>query len=184
MSRVPAHLLTDVHDKRTRQLVREVWSRLPAHDRAVLRALITHISDDDNETGDASILGYAASDNVGGDNWLGETPDYRVSFHGVAGVSDATGRWIIAHEFAHVVLRHGSLPPAVHHLYDKESQAAVALYNWHEDEADMQVVKWGFWDDLLIALREIPTRQMPRWAVKLFVALSKAPQFAYGVAND
>ena len=75
---------------------------------------------------------------------------------------------VIAHEFAHVVLRHlqlsvvimnlENLEPPVYTFEDKNN-----ITELYEDEADLQVWVWGFDNELRSYFEECPESRRPRW---------------------
>ncbi len=175
MSSVPQRLVHSIDDKRLRKLVFRVWKRLPACDRHVLRDLLTDIMDDEPE--DEPILATASAG------------CFSMSFEGVPAAevvncvlnltnakgiqSDTACVYVIAHEFAHVVLRHTQLGTTVAYLmglippigFTKEDCAALKACE--EDQADLQAWTWGFRSEFRAFLRAFPEARRPRWFVEL-----------------
>lgn len=166
------HVSQGIRDKRIGRLIKRVWKRIPAYDRAVLREFIISISDEGDEP--EHILGMVMPSDTSG-VWDGNAGDAAIDnsaivyfTHAKDIKSDDACMAVIAHEFAHVVLRHyqygavvGGLinfnPP----IYTKDQLNQQEDYE--EDAAYLQVWIWGFKDELRTLLKEhSPTRQ-PRW---------------------
>jgi len=162
-------------DWRIVKLVDAVYWRLPAHDRHVLRGIVSNIdcphSDADGALG-AVAMPFAETmvDGIQAlhDRWV------EVRLIGTARVrSDAAVMYTIAHEFAHVVLRHNQMSLTVANLNALPGQGVYcdadmdALKGWHEDEADPQIWVWGFHDEMAAFLDEFPEAHRPRWYVEL-----------------
>lgn len=167
----PLNFYIQVEDPRVQQLIVQVWRRLPPHDRAVLRALVSEVWDhegQDNVLGSVSQIDPPSVYN-------GNAGDVAIDLYrtvnlgvGKSTASDAACQFVIAHEFAHVVLRHSQIAtvvssldgidPPIHPDDDVEQ-----LKRWHEEEADLQCWAWGFQDEMRAFLAEYPNALKPRW---------------------
>lgn len=180
MAEIPARFLFHLESDRLRRLVTQVWDRLPEHDQAVLAALVISVSDY-AKMPLGSTLGLASC----------VAPD--TMFNGCAALaaqdlshivylpraaetgSDSAVTYIIAHEFAHVVLRHTEMSVVVGNLLGFKPDPIYTkdqlhdLSDWHEDAADLQVWLWGFRDELAAFQKAYPGSRKPRWDVQLEV---------------
>jgi hypothetical protein len=171
----PFHFLHGIDDERIRHLIVSVWRRLPIHDQAVLEESVSSVGfypglDEDHVLAsvtpgepDSAIDGIAAQ--------IAEELYPVVNLDGARQIrSDKSCMFVIAHEFAHVVLRHyqintvvGLLAP----LGEPYRDAEIAhLKQWHEDEADLLVWVWGFQEELEAFREEFPESRCPRWYVE------------------
>jgi hypothetical protein len=113
-SEAPEYLLFHVEDDRLKRLINRVWQRLPAHDRHVLCELLLQISDGMPDK-DPEVLGSAglivpSSPMKGCVAQIARNASYSISLYRAKEIeSDAACMFVIAHEFAHVVLRHGEM---------------------------------------------------------------------------
>jgi len=179
----PARFLDQVQDDRLRRLIVCVWRRLPLSDRLFLRERVVLVTDDPHRAGienesrkagpECDWLGYAGLVTEG----LAWSVEYGIE-HVVALAprareieSDAALVAIIAHEFAHVVLRHNIMTCVVadvifSNVKDGYTRRDLArLGRWHEDAADLQVWHWDFRDELVTFLDAHPERVRPGWYV-------------------
>lgn len=172
-SKIPAPLIRRINDERTRRLVHQVWQRLPAHDRAVLRALLSTITLTKSELGHTS-LAYAGGIDPslldGNPAQAIEDLIYEVSLHRVPEVeADTAALFVIAHEFAHVVLRHPQIAIVSASLrgltYSDDDLEAEKVQ--HEDEANLQVWAWGFQAEMRAFFDAYPESPRPRWDVDI-----------------
>jgi hypothetical protein len=168
-------------DERLKRLTRQVWRRIPACDRAVLRELLQEVSDSYPQ--DTNILGTAqpvdpdlmqdgCAANIVKEVYhiveLGrvrEIPDDDAACH------------VIAHEFAHVVLRHTEMRVVAANLLMFElytDSDLDTLRDWHEDHADLQAWLWGFEREMHAFFVACPEARRPRW----YVNLSTQPEAA------
>jgi hypothetical protein len=104
---IPFRFIHGLEDERLIRLLKRVWKRLPACDRRVLRKLVTDVNDytfEKHELGSAHIVdsGWSMSGNAGDAVMELENS---VNLGGAKKIrSDAACMFVIAHEFAHVVL--------------------------------------------------------------------------------
>lgn len=153
-------LLAGIADARTRRLFREVWGRLPAHDRALLAATVRAVTAD------------TGGPNFGQVSDVDEHLTVTVNLVGLARVTDdraATG--VIAHELAHVAGRHHLLMPIqglrvlAGAAMDEREDLTIAAYL--EDCAwFLAAVGWGFGAELRAFLAEYPRTHWPRWLAR------------------
>jgi hypothetical protein len=173
MSKIPLYFLYGVEDERTQRLMKRVWQRIPAHDRHVLRELVLDVSDPgDSSDGTLGSTGGVDPNTLfdGCAAQVAEGLNLTVRLGGVKKAqSDAVGMYIIAHEFAHVVLRHSEMSVVVGLLHNLGYTDADqdTLKEWHEDEADLLAWLWGFKDELQAFLDAYPKARRPRWYVTL-----------------
>jgi hypothetical protein len=168
-------------DRRIIRLADAAYQRLPEHDRHVLRELIL----------DVHIRSEADSEL----NWLGQAGDVDTDAYidGIQAVysedaqidlsqtklaqSDAAALYIIAHEFAHVVLRHWQMSATAGNLASLDfaypGDAMADLKSWHEDHAALQAWVWGFREEMAAFFDEFPKSPRPRWYI---VAHWEAPE--------
>jgi hypothetical protein len=165
-------------DERLRRLVNKVWERLPASDRHVLRDLVSDISDHEDE--DQSVLGSVGLadpslplNGNAGDIARSSPPHMKLGrLKHVE--SDQAVMFVIAHECAHVVLRHSEMSTTVGSLYDLDfkppiySEVAVAeIQELREDAADLQAYVWGFGEEMKAFHAAFPEARRSRWDVEL-----------------
>ncbi len=142
MKTISARVLKHVNSKRLRRLVQEVWARLPACDRHVLSALVAEI----NDHAPLTVSNYGQCSAVG---------DGHVRVVLARSMrSDSATRAVIAHEFAHALLRHqiavedfvqkGWRGPTTGHYWKATRREVKSLECWDEEQADWQVIRWGF----------------------------------------
>jgi hypothetical protein len=179
-SEAPEFLLFHVEDDRLKRLINRVWQRLPAHDRHVLCELLLQISDGMPDK-DPEVLGSAglivpSSPMKGCVAQIARNASYSISLYRAKEIeSDAACMFVIAHEFAHVVLRHGEMsvlagflqgfgPELIYTDSDMDT-----LYEWHEDHACLQAWSWGFQDELQAYLDACPEARRPRWHFEIEV---------------
>jgi hypothetical protein len=89
-----------------------------------------------------------------------------VSLANLAGLSDAAMVYLLAHEFAHVVLRHPQMGRvvAVTIAQDQLEPIAMAeLKDCCDDAADLLVLTWGFEAERTCFHDEEPDAFRPRW---------------------
>jgi hypothetical protein len=172
----PLNFAVGVSDDRVWYLMVRVWRRLPAHERAVLRALVSDVLDgrSDNPEGILGSVGPIDPDTMqdGIAAKVAENLTFTVSLGQAREIkSDAACMYVIAHEFAHAVLRHNQTSVVVSTLFgfgEPYGDAEVdQLHEWHEDDADLQAWVWGFQDELKAFLEEFPESRRPRWYVEL-----------------
>jgi hypothetical protein len=159
-------------DRRVVRLVDGVYRRLPAHDRHTLRALIQDIV----LTGEPSLEGGTLGRIV---NYTTDTAarDIEAMYAERCVIhlsqiklvnSDAAAMHVIAHEFAHIVLRHWQLGAYARALRDPRSlgyseEAFDAIREAMEDSAHLKVWGWGFQDEMAAFFQEFPEARRPRW---------------------
>jgi hypothetical protein len=77
--------------------------------------------------------------------------------------------FVIAHELAHVVLRHSQISTVIGGLLGFEPEPIYTeadvdeLKRWHEEEADLLVWVWGFTEEFEAFLEGYPEAPRPRW---------------------
>lgn len=148
-----------LQDDRVLRILGAVWARLPAHDRALLAAGI-------REAGaDAPILENAIAA-------VGEIDAglrVRLDLARVAAVEDdAAMAWVLAHECAHVALRHALIAPigGLRFLVGAASSEAedIAVGAYLEDAADfLAAVGWGFGAEMRAFFAAYPRGRRARW---------------------
>jgi hypothetical protein len=159
------------------KLIENVWQRLPPYDRAVLRKLVSEIFP--KSAASSHVLGSTgAIDPQGGDKGnagdIAKEIPYYIHLKLLKGnYSDDARMFIIAHELAHVVLRHHQLSLVAKTLLRVEGQPYYTdedvdrLYELNEEDADLQVWVWGFGQEMRHFLKEFPESRKPRWFVDL-----------------
>jgi len=173
MKNILETFLWTINDERIRRLIKKVWSRIPAYDRAVLLALICGFSDfEDGEY----ILGSAGPANAASieNGCAGDAAmnlDYYVNLGGVRKTkSDKAAMAVIAHELAHIVLRHNQLGVVIDTLrdFDIYSHSYIKNINQNAEEtADLLIWTWGFHDELRTLFDEFPKTFKPRWFIEI-----------------
>jgi len=176
LPRPPFHFLQGVPNERIRRLMTSVWRRLPDYDRLALEELVSSVGFYPDLGGDHTLASAAPAD-----------PDSAVDgiaaqvVEGLSAVvnlsratevrSDLACMYLIAHEFAHVILRHHQISTLVVVLAPTgepyERKEIACLKQWQEDEADLQAWAWGFREGLSALLDEFPRSRRPRWYVEL-----------------
>lgn len=165
-------LMFGCEDERTRRLAKRVYRRLPACDRHVIRDLIMGFSDHKQETGALGSAGMVEPDTfVSNPAEAIQDISYFVNLGGVKEIdNDKAAMFIIAHEFAHVVLRHMEISAAVQVLHGLEvypNNTHDTLKEWHEDTANLKACVWGFREEMDTFFRIYPGSRRPRWNVEL-----------------
>lgn len=163
--------LSSIQDPRLRHLIKTVWDRLPEMDQLSLSHLILEIS----ESTDHFVPGpqgtiYVEDDFTGPLATLMETtPQAVVTLGTLKEVpSDAAAMAVVAHELAHVLLRHHHLGPiadvmcGLRHCNEQDSHA---LTEWFEDQAELQVWFWGFQQEMAAFYDLYPGSRQPRWII-------------------
>jgi hypothetical protein len=109
-----------------------------------------------------------------------ENLDYSVNLSGVKETTnDTAAMFIIAHEFAHVVLRHQSIKVVVitvRGLGCYPDDALDTLSEWFEDTANLQVWLWGFRKEMTAFFEAYPKARRPRWYVELEIEEGEGEQ--------
>lgn len=163
--------VTGVKNTRLKQLILQVWERLPEHDQHTLNYLIAEI----NESYDHFRSGSGESVEVSPDfvgplaQFIESSPYAVVTLGPLKDLeSDAAAMAVIAHEFAHVILRHHQLGPIADLMEVMKlcsSNDANALTHWYEDQAELQIWLWGFQKEMEIFYILYPKSRRPRWIV-------------------
>ena len=174
MAEIPLRFISNLKDKRLIRLIKQVWRHLPAYDRHILRDLVAEVIDDvPQEEGviGSSSPGYSEMPTEG--FFVSESFDYIVNLTKIKDVaSDAACKYIIAHEFAHVVLRHSHISHTINYLAGFQpplgyAKADVAALNeCHEDSAAFLVYVWGFHDEIRASMKAFPESRRPRWYIE------------------
>jgi hypothetical protein len=174
-------LIAWLEDERLQRLIPLVWERLPACDRAVLDELVLEVNEtigDENEGGSVVTDTGGLSPGSAGD--IAERQVYTVRLGGTKKAeSDASCMSIIAHEFAHIVLRHNQLSAVVDELqqlgcYSKSD--LEQLNRFCEEGATLLAWAWGFKDEIRAFYKEFPEAEKPRWFVDVKVGGELAPE--------
>ena len=147
-----------IGSERTIKLLDEVWQRIPEEDREILVSCISDISDEPQLDGPEGgrALGYA------GDAFAVSlvegvpctSPWHTVIFLDSDALSeypDHVAKAVIAHELAHILLRHPSMNhpfASAHRLSAFHYKAQAKVSQVHEWEADLQAWMWGFSQEL------------------------------------
>lgn len=171
-TKMPDRLLHHCKNPRLRKLINRVYARLPAHDRAVLRELLWWISDKQDKD---NVFGYAGAPTTdslipGNPGQMAEDMAYRINLgHAIDVYPDAACMFIIAHELAHVVLRHAAMSEVMDSLMglvytEEDNNHRAAL---HEDQTNLLVWAWGFQKEMAAFLEHYPDAPKPRWYVNL-----------------
>jgi hypothetical protein len=170
MSRIPNYLLVNIHNKRTRKLIQKVWKRIPSCDRKVLKYLLIDVSDQE-ELGN-NVLGKAGRIDIFDvyekdyfksidrkSNYINFT-DFRIV------KSDKACMAVIAHEFAHIVLRHPQFGAVETILKNKNiyQQNQLEMINSHDEEAaELLCWCWGFKKEMEALFFEFSDTERPDW---------------------
>ena len=186
MIRVPEQFTFPIEDACLARLVKKVYRRLPPEDRHVLRERVLEIGEGlpDREE---HVLGHAGyiSPSLPVRGCIAQIVEggfTEISLRKPAkDEPEAATLFVIAHEFAHIVLRHNDMgllvaalspfEPPIYPDADVESQAT-----WHEEEADLQAWLWGFKDEYRAFLDTYPEAQRARWYVDLEIEGPGCPE--------
>jgi Zn-dependent protease with chaperone function len=155
----------------TVRLLDEVWERIPEDDREILFRAIDQVSDQFGIAGSAleyvlgavdDIIGTALVDGV--DCILPWQNTVSLNAALLAECNEAAAKAVIAHELAHVVLRHLSVTYSycMLHTLSGEDGILAQVSDVHEWDADLQAWMWGFSDELR-QLWEHLERDPPPW---------------------
>lgn len=170
----PLNFFWKVQDGHQRWLIQQVWRRLPAHDRAVLRSLVLEVSqapEHEDHLGVAEVLDPSCPAGNAGQIAIDQYP--AVHLFGLDAVPDVVALFVIAHEFAHVVLRHHQMRTVAGYLQGFEptpiytNAELASLSSWHEDAADLLAYSWGFAAEMAAFLDYYPQARRSRWYVEL-----------------
>src|SRR5271157_4275444 len=177
-SKVPEDFIFHVEDDHLKWLIQKTWERLPACDRAVLRELVV----------DLSIMDLSNSNGLGrtfpgdpdhiyngnaGDIAKQESNIIEIDKSMLEGKSDDVCIFVIAHEFAHVVLRHFQINLAIGYLLGFEGpplypdQDQKRIRELHDEEANLLAWTWGFDKEMRAFLKEYTGASIPRWFVEI-----------------
>jgi|WetSurMetagenome_2_1015567.scaffolds.fasta_scaffold10865_2 hypothetical protein len=162
---LPAQWTAGLHDERIKFLLQAAWVRLPAHERAVLPALVHEITDSADAPNADSIGG------VGDLRIKGNTATVKVWLTGTKAIQNPNAcTWVMVHELAHVVKRDQLLPVIVAALrlttkdtpYNQADEKLLDILC--EDAADLLAAcVWGFLPEFRAFLVEFPHAYRPRW---------------------
>jgi len=155
-------------------LIQKVYLHIPACDRAVLREYVMTVSVVSGTDGD--LLGSVGSvapasienGNVGDIAKENVDKDVTLNRDNLRG-SDSACLYVIAHEFAHVVLRHNQMTLVLSSLHEfrganpYKDKDYKQIYELHEDEADLQAWVWRFDKEFKECHQEFPKARTPRW---------------------
>jgi len=168
MSNLPNRISSKIQDPHLQDLVQQVWSRLKSFDQAVLRTLVFEFA----VAGDIKDYafranGYAAPPSVYSNKGPGEDIGCHVTIPNAGNQDqDNACMYVIAHEFAHVVLRHNQLSAMMNSFkeFDIYSDEDFEEYNTYAEEtASLLVWAWGFEDEFNAFFCEVPEAYRPRW---------------------
>jgi hypothetical protein len=160
-------------------LIQKVYFRIPVCFRAVLREYVLDVNVLSGT--DTNLLGSVYPTNpshvyngniadIAKDNVYVDVTLYRDELKG----SDSACLFVIAHEFAHVVLRHHQIGlvlasfaefPRSKRYKDKDSKL---IHELHEEEADLQAWVWGFEKEFRKLHQEFPDVRKPRWFMDIY----------------
>ncbi len=165
--RLSQEMLQPCQNEHLAWLVRRVWSRLPARERTVLVDLLEGITDQGSRDPEFICLNFN-SDFKAGQTLLPVTHRLSVA-HALQIETDAARMFLIALEFAHVVLRHPQ--PAVTYLraiegpeFKERSLGLIVREEWMKDNATLLVWGWGFEEEYRAYLRVCPAKyKSPYW---------------------
>jgi hypothetical protein len=146
-----------IDSPRTVRLLDEVWERIPEDDRDILRRAIVEVIDkpyhgDDPERCLGSVCDQMGTGLIDGIEFV--PPWSATAFlnsHLLSECDEDAAKAVIAHELAHVVLRHPSMTypfALMSELGPDEEAARAKVREVHEWEADLQAWMWGFSDEL------------------------------------
>lgn len=168
---IPEHLTWNITDKRLKKLTEKVWKRLPEYDQTLLQALLVDISDD--QTMDENSLGECSGNEfpflLPGENLgnIANTVTYTISLTNAKEVkSDPGCMFIIAHEFAHVVLRHLQIGSILNSRYGAaiySEQQIREIQDQQDDTASLLCWTWGFSKEFEELITEFPNTSIPQW---------------------
>lgn len=159
-------------------LIQEVYRRLPAYDRKILRELVLQV-DVTDEFERRDVLGSTGlvdpssvyDGNIG--NSARNENNIVTLKRTIMNKSDASCMFVIAHEFAHNILRHFQLGmvlacleelPNLNPYTDSDYEQIEKL---KEDEADLQVWVWGFDEEMRTFMEEYPEVWRPCWFIDI-----------------
>lgn len=163
-------------DRRVVRLVDTVYKRLPGHDRHILRELVHDIVLMGEPTPEGGTLGRVlnySTDSAARDIEAMYADRCVIHLSQIKLVnSDAAAMHVIAHEFAHIVLRHWQLGAFASALHDPTSlgysqESFEAIREAMEDSAHLQVWGWGFQEEMAAFFEEFPEARKPRWYPKV-----------------
>lgn len=143
-----------INSERIISLLDEVWLRLPELDQHILSDQVGVITDDPNvlpcpETSYGSAGHFMGVDLIDGLSTV--LPDDRLVFlnpQSLGDLSDPAAKAVIAHELAHVILRHNCLGVTIGIAGGVLARERAMVRDVHEWEADLQVWIWGFSSEL------------------------------------
>ena len=155
-------------------LFQKVYFRIPACDRAVLRKFVMNVNVLSGT--DTNLLGSAGPTepshvyngniaDIARENVYVDVTLYRDELRG----SDSACLFVIAHEFAHVVLRHHQIGLVIasfqelHRYKGIKGKDFTQIKELGEDEADLQAWVWGFDKEYRKFHQEFPDVRTPRW---------------------
>ena len=175
MTEIPIKLISSLEDPRLKEQVERVWQQLPEYDQTVLAAQLEDVRDgvpDDPKLALRMGFGHVAActypSMLKGFLPLSAQP-YHLNLYGLRNIpSDEARMFLIAHEFAHVVLRHPDLELVIRKRrkfksspYSEGDMEALSL--WHDEHANLQVRIWGFLQEMQAFFKTYNESPWPRW---------------------
>lgn len=169
--KVPEGFVKHVKSDEFKELIKQVWQRIPAAERGIIEERLSGIypADLDRPTegrmskkqvlaGVAPILWFVSHDiELGSQHahmWIDQA---RLNKY-----SDPAIMAVIAHEFAHVFLNHPCYQKASEWWGAFEPLTAAAIEVVHDWDADLQTFLWGFQPELRALLKE-RHQKYPAW---------------------
>ena len=189
MIRTDAKVLVEIQDPRIKHLFFEVHGRLPTHDQVTVAALIEKVTDSAEGMTDNDLAYAATHSKPEIDGIIAEyVRDSRVTLH-LGGLkteeSDLLVMGVIAHELAHIVLRHGQISLVANVMMGLrpdpicDTEDSKILDEWHEDHADLLAYLWGFERETEAVWNGFERSRKARWAVDIYPITP-----AMGVTSD
>ena len=144
-----------------------IWAKLPKHDQTLLRELVSTVKDGDD--GDENTLGSVSTVDggvlTGGlEHVVDGGYEIRLFPNRYGGYSDEAITGIIAHELAHVALRHMSMAPSLEIMDRHFPEEYERIKEVHEWEADHRAWIWGFYEEIQETWKTLG-HENPPWLV-------------------
>jgi len=133
----------EIHSERIVSLLDSVWNRLPKEDRRILREMIFSVTDESDRR---EAIGFAAPIDGcllidGLESILPTGLKVNLNPDHMSGLSDSAASAVIAHELAHIILRHNCMLSSLSSADEQIVEKVKDVYEW---AADHQAWLWGF----------------------------------------
>lgn len=174
---IPADRLLFCEDERVQWLANRVWRRLPLFERQVLNELMRNIIDNDRASFAQHYLfsihsGRGEQKNINGKELPAQIAETVMPAAFLAEArsleSEPAAMFVIAREFAKIILRQPQLFATAGALMDSEPDSfydefVIRQLHWAEDHATLQTWLWGFKEEYAAYIKLNPQGCRRNW---------------------